>query len=79
MNIEANSLYTLNIPKKEYIEFVNDVLRMFTIQVTIQFLFYINSPNEIQFFSPDFVLMLVYMILGICVYWLIIKKLVIFK
>lgn len=73
------SLYTVNVPNKDYIEFINDIIRMVTIQISIQFLFYINNPNAVEFFSADFFLMLIYIILGICVYWLIIKKLVIFK
>lgn len=73
------SLYTLNVPNKEYVDLINDIARMVTIQVTIQFLFFINNPSEINFFSVDFILLVLYMVLGICVYWLIIKKLVIFK
>lgn len=73
------SLYVINVPNKEYIEFINDVIRMLTIQVMIQFLFYINNPVETFFFSADFFLLLIYIILGVCVYWLIIKKLIIFK
>lgn len=73
------SLYTVNVPNKDYIEFINDIARMVTIQISIQFLFFINNPNAVDFFSADFILMLIYMILGICVYWLIIKKLILFK
>ena len=73
------SLYVINVPNKEYIEFINDVIRMLTIQVMIQFLFYINNPIETIFFSGDFILLLIYIILGVCVYWLVIKKLIIFK
>lgn len=73
------SLYVVNVVNKEYIEFINDIIRMITIQIMIQFLFYINNPNEVAFFSADFFLLLIYIILGVCVYWLIIKKLIIFK
>ena len=45
------SLYVINVPNKEYIEFINDVIRMLTIQVMIQFLFYINNPVETTFFQ----------------------------
>ena len=73
------SLYVINVKNKEYIDFINDVLRMVTIQWMIQFLFYINNPSDVVFFSADFFLLLIYIILGVCVYWLIIKKLVVFK
>lgn len=74
-----DSLYVINVPNKEYIEFINDVIRMLTIQFMIQFLFYINNPGEVAFFSSDFLLLIIYVTLGVCVYWLVIKKLVIFK
>lgn len=77
--MDNQSLYVVNVPQKEYLELINDVVRMFTIQIIIQFLFYINSPNTVQFFSIDFILLTLYLILGICVYWLVINKLITFK
>jgi len=74
-----DSIYVINLPNKEYIDFINDIIRMITIQIVIQFLFYINNPNQMKFFTIEFILLLIYVILGVCVYWLIIKKLVIFK
>ena len=79
MDTSSSSLYTVNFQRKEYLELVNDIVRMVTIQLTIQFLFYINSPSTSEFFAVDFVFMLIYLVLGVCVYWLIIKKLVLFK
>jgi hypothetical protein len=66
------------IPNKEYVPLLQDVLRMVTLQVVIQFLCYINT-DDTPFLSVDFLLLVIYVILGVCVYWLIIKKLVIFK
>lgn len=57
---------------------VYDIVRMLTIQFIIQFLFYVNTDNN-PFFSADFLLLSLYITLGVCVYWLIIKKLVVFK
>lgn len=68
----------LVIPNKDYIPLLQDVLRMVTLQVVIQFLYYINT-DDTPFFSVDFLLLVTYVILGVCVYWLIIKKLIIFK
>ena len=73
------ALYVVNVPNKEYIEVINDVVRMLTIQFMIQFLFYINNPTEVSFFSTDFLLLIIYVTLGVCVYWLVIKKLLTFK
>ena len=63
--MDNNSLYSVNVPKKEYLDVINDIFRMVTIQVTIQFLFYLNSPNEVDFFSADFILMLIYLVMGV--------------
>ena len=72
------SLYTVTLANKEYLPMVEDILRMMTIQVTLQFLLYINNA-EAAFFTADFFLLLVYIVLGVCVYWLIIKRCVSFR
>jgi hypothetical protein len=77
--MDNQSLYIVNVPQKEYLELINDIVRMVTIQIIIQILFYINNPSSVQFLSVDFMLMTLYLILGICVYWLIIKRIVIFR
>ncbi len=73
------SLYVVKVPNKEYIELINDIARMVIIQVAIQFLFFINNPSESPFFSEDFVLLLIYVVLGVCLYWLVFKKVVVFQ
>ena len=73
------SLYVINVPNKEYLELINDVVRMMTIQFMIQILFYINNPGDVSFFSADFIFLMVYVALGVCVYWLVIKRFVTFK
>lgn len=71
------ALYTVQVFNPEYIAFFEDVARMVTIQLTIQFLYYINSG--VSFFNADFVLLVIYIVLGVCVYWLVFKKLIVFK
>ena len=70
-----DALYDIPLWNKEYVGMVDDILRMVTIQVTIQFLYYINS-TETAFFTSDFFLLIVYVVLGVCLYWLVIKKLI---
>lgn len=72
------SLYIVRVPNKEYVDLINDILRMVTIQVMLQFLYSVNTPDS-SFFSVDFFLLLLYIVLGVCVYWLVIKKLITFK
>ena len=69
-----NSLYTIQVPNKEYIGLLDDVARMVIIQLTIQFLYYINSKEGEGFLTVDFMLLLVYIVMGVCLYWLIFKK-----
>ncbi len=73
------TLYVVDVPQKEYIGLIDDIARMVIIQFSIQLLLYATSPEENQFISADFVLLLLYIILGVCLYWLVFKKLVSFK
>lgn len=72
------SLYTVALPNKEYVALMDDISRMVIIQFTIQFLYYINNKDGEGFFTIDFFLLLVYIVLGVCLYWLIFKKTVTF-
>lgn len=72
------SLYTFTLPNKEYVGMMDDVTRMVIIQFTIQFLYYINNKEGEGFFTLEFFLLLVYIVLGVCLYWLIFKKTITF-
>lgn len=74
-----DSLYVFQISNKEYIELIDDIARMVTIQFAIQFLYYLNSSDNISFFSSDFVLLVIYMILGVMLYRLVFRKMITFK
>jgi hypothetical protein len=72
------ALYIIKVQNPEYIGLIEDIIRMVTIQITIQFLYFINNTDS-GFFTVDFFLLLLYIILGVCVYWLVFKKLILFK
>ena len=72
------ALYVFKLPNPEYVNLIEDIIRMVIIQITIQFLYYINN-TEARFFTVDFVLLVLYIILGVCVYWLVFKKLILLK
>lgn len=55
---------------------LNDIVRMLLIQTTIQFMFFTKSPELNPFFTYAFFETLLYICIGLCIYWLIIKKLV---
>lgn len=63
-----------------YALFLDDVIRMLCIQVTIQVMMFCSSaPGTMDFISPQFIVMLVYVVLGVALYWLVLKRLVVFK
>lgn len=76
------SLMTYDISKtfgQEYVDVFNDLARMLVIQFVIQMLMHMTDSARFPFFSVEFVLMCIYIVLGVLVYWLIFKKLVKFK
>lgn len=74
-----DSLYVFQIPNKDYVDVIDDVFRMVTIQLSIQFLYFLNSSDNVSLFSTDFVLLVIYMILGILFYRLVLRKMIAFK
>lgn len=64
---------------REYVDVFYDVSRLLVIQVVIQFLMYMTDNEKHQFFSTDFIVMSIYIVLGVLVYWLIFKKIIHFK
>ena len=58
----------------EYIPLLNDLSRMITLQVIIQFMLSMRDPVEYPFFSQHFFELLFYIVLGLMTYWLVVKK-----
>jgi hypothetical protein len=76
---DTDELYHLNVSKyigKEYLPFLEDIARMFTIQVVLQLMLFAQSPSANPFFDVRFIEALLYILLGVSVYWLVLKKLV---
>ena len=67
--------YELQI-EKEYLPLINDLLRMAIIQITAQMMY--SSHSNTSFWSKNFIQMLAFILLGIAVYWLVFRKIVIF-
>jgi hypothetical protein len=64
---------------KEYIPYIEDVIRMLLLQSTIQFMYFIKDPMNNQMFTFDFIELILYVIIGVSVYWLVFKKMVLLK
>jgi len=75
-NFNSSALYTIDISSllgSEYSVMFDDIVRMVLIQFTIQLMFYMSVPER-SFVTEEFVLLVLYIILGICLYWLVFKK-----
>lgn len=78
----AQALLSYNVSSafgKEYVDVFYDMSRMLVIQMVIQMLMHLTDADRFPFFSVEFVLMCIYIVLGVLVYWLIFKKTVQFK
>lgn len=76
---ETDELYQLDVSKyigKDYIPYLDDVARMVTIQLIIQFMLFLQAPSTNPFFDGRFFGLLFYIVLGVSMYWLVLKKLV---
>ena len=72
------SLFKIDLDiEKEYIPLVNDLVRMSVIHIVTQLLF--NISNGESFMKAEFLQTVLFVLLGICVYWLIIRKIVILE
>lgn len=79
---QGSSLYEINVSKlvgSEYVGMFNDMARFITIQIAIQLMLYTMSPNKFGFFTADFMMLLLFIVIGVMLYWLVFKKIVSFK
>lgn len=81
-NLSKELFYTLPISHlfgEEYVAFAEDVIRMVSIQLVIQFMLFLQAPSFSVLFSSSFFELLFYVVLGVSVYWLVVKKIVAVK
>jgi hypothetical protein len=78
----ASSLWQLDlggVVGADYVPMANDVLRMVCIQVAIQaMLVMADTSGQTALFSADFVMLVLYITLGVMLYWLALRKLLVF-
>jgi hypothetical protein len=81
INDQQEALLTIDLGKrigKEYLIVFDDVSRMLIIQFTIQFMLFLSDPANTSMFSAEYFLLSLYIVLGVCLYWLVFRKLVAF-
>ena len=68
----------LNVDK-EYIPLINDLIRMSVIHIIAQLLFNFSDTKKNPFFTIEFLQTILFVLLGICSYWLIFRKILIIE
>lgn len=61
---------------KEYLPMIDDIIRMMLLQISVNLMYYMKNPEENSFFRLEFLELLIYIVIGVSVYWLLFKKLV---
>ena len=75
--MEKKSIFNYFIPI-EYRSPINDIIRMITLQVTTNLLLCLSKGDFKSFLSKEFINTLFFIILGIGLYWLVIRKIITF-
>jgi hypothetical protein len=71
-----DSVIEFKISDPEYAGMYNDIARFAIIQLSIQFMLVLVDPQRFSIFSGEFVLLLIYMTIGVMMYWLVWRKFV---
>ncbi len=82
LNYNFNTLFKYPVSKyvdAEYIPYMEDVIRMLILQLTIQFMYYMKDPSNNVLFTTDFFELILYVIIGVSAYWLVFKKIILLK
>lgn len=75
--MERKSIFNIRIPE-EYRPVCQDITRMLTIQIVTNYLLHLSNPQQNIFLSQDFIKTLLFLLVGISVYWLVFNKIVVF-
>ncbi len=75
---DGGSIFTIPISGSlgaEYMPMISDALRMVCIHFTIQFMMYVGG-SDTSIFSREFIETLLYIVLGVLVFWLVFKRVI---
>jgi hypothetical protein len=80
--MQIESIYTVNVSNMlgnpEYIGMLNDIARFTIIQIAIQAMLVLTDPRRFSMFSADFIVLVLFVIIGVLFYWLVFKKIISF-
>tara|TARA_B100001094_G_C18117503_1_gene764896 strand:+ start:496 stop:744 length:249 start_codon:yes stop_codon:yes gene_type:complete len=63
----------------DIINMIYDIIKFSIIQITSHFLFIVMGNSELRFFNPIFFQTLIFINLGLMIFWLLIKKIIKFN
>jgi len=75
---DNNAIFSFNVSKligDEYVPLFLDIVRMICIHTMIQLMCVLGSEDT-SFFSRDFVTLLLYIILGVMIFWLVVRRII---
>jgi hypothetical protein len=61
---------------EEYLPMIEDIVKMVMLQFFIQLMLFVRNPYEHSVFDSQFLEIIIYLVLALCVYWLLFKRLV---
>jgi hypothetical protein len=74
------ALFEFELPlSDEYIPYFEDLIRVVIIQIITQYLFYMYNSIDYPFFNEIFFLTMIFLVMGVSVYWLVIRKIFVIK
>ena len=79
---EPPAFFLLDISERigpEYVLMFDDFLRMAVIQCTLQLMMSVSNPTAPSLLSAEFLLMLIYVLIGVALYWLVVRQVVGFR
>jgi|UniRef100_A0A6C0BPZ8 hypothetical protein len=74
-----NYIVEFNVTSKvgeEYLPMIEDIVKMVMLQFFIQLMLFVRNPYEHSVFDSHFLEIIIYLVLALCVYWLLFKRLV---
>ena len=77
----ASSLFNVDIGEAfgpDFVPMANDIVRMLCIQISIQLMMAMSGTPGASFFTADFLLLVFFTLIGLTLYWLAVRKVVVF-
>ena len=72
------SIFKINV-NEEYKPLVEDLVRVFVILTVADMLFFMSNSKKNTLFGNNYWDVLLFVLVGVCAYWLVFKKIIMFE